>query len=107
MSNISRRQFFGSTAAVAAVGLTGAAHAADLCSIPKKWDHTVDVIIVGAGGAGLAAAITALEKGAKVAILEKLGMDGETGLILILLLLLINEGADRTVILALVYILVA
>lgn len=40
-------------------------------------------------------------------ILEKLGMDGETGLILILLLLLINEGADRTVILALVYILVA
>ena len=60
MSNISRRQFFGSTAAVAAVGLTGAAHAADLCSIPQKWDHTVDVIIVGAGGAGLAAAITAL-----------------------------------------------
>lgn len=40
-------------------------------------------------------------------ILEKLGMDGETGLILLLLLLLINEGADRTVILALVYILVA
>lgn len=40
-------------------------------------------------------------------ILEKLGMDGETGLILILLLLLVNEGADRTVILALVYILVA
>ena len=40
-------------------------------------------------------------------ILEKLGMDGETGLILILLLLLINEGADRSVILALVYILVA
>ena len=76
MSNISRRQFFGSTAAVAAVGLTGAAHAADLCSIPKKWDKTVDVIIVGAGGAGLAAAITALEKGAKVAILEKLGMPG-------------------------------
>ena len=60
MSNISRRQFFGSTAAVAAVGLTGAARAADLCSVPKKWDHTVDVIIVGAGGAGLAAGITAL-----------------------------------------------
>ena len=62
MSNISRRKFFGSTAAVAAVGLTGAAHATDLCSLPKKWDHTVDVIIVGAGGAGLAAAITALER---------------------------------------------
>ncbi|MGI5895057.1 MAG: hypothetical protein ACOX6P_10790 [Candidatus Merdivicinus sp.] len=40
-------------------------------------------------------------------ILEKLGVDGETGLILILLLLLLNEGADRTLILALVYILVS
>lgn len=38
-------------------------------------------------------------------ILEKLGIDGETALILILLLLLLNEGADRSLILALVYIL--
>ena len=37
--------------------------------------------------------------------LEKLGLDGETALILILLFLLINEGADQTLILALVYIL--
>lgn len=39
-------------------------------------------------------------------ILEKMGIDGETGLILLLLLLLLNEGADRTLILALAYILV-
>ena len=37
--------------------------------------------------------------------LEKLGLDGETALILILLFLLINEGADQPLILALVYIL--
>ena len=79
MSKLSRRQFFGSTAAVAAVGaagFSGASRAADLCSLPKKWDKTVDVIIVGAGGAGLAAGITALEKGASVAILEKLAFPG-------------------------------
>ncbi len=39
-------------------------------------------------------------------LLDSLGMDGETALILILLLLLLNEGADRMVILALVYLLV-
>ena len=39
-------------------------------------------------------------------ILEKLGMDGETAVLLILLLILLNEGADRSLILALVYVLV-
>ena len=39
-------------------------------------------------------------------ILEKLGLDGETVLLLILLLILLNEGADRSLILALVYVLV-
>ena len=39
-------------------------------SIPKKWDYEADVIIVGAGTAGLPAAVVAAEAGAKVAILE-------------------------------------
>ena len=34
------------------------------------WDHEADVVVVGAGGAGLAAAIAALEEGASVAVLE-------------------------------------
>ena len=35
------------------------------------WDLEVDVLVVGAGGAGLAAAIAAAEEGATVAIAEK------------------------------------
>src|ERR1035438_711477 len=29
-------------------------------SIPSSWDHTADVVVVGAGGAGLSAAVGAL-----------------------------------------------
>lgn len=41
-----------------------------LLAVPKKWDRTTDVIVVGAGNAGSPAAITAAEKGAKVLLLE-------------------------------------
>ncbi len=36
-----------------------------------SWDLEVDVLVVGAGGAGLAAAIAAAEEGAQVAVAEK------------------------------------
>jgi fumarate reductase flavoprotein subunit len=39
-------------------------------SIPKKWDYEADIIIIGAGTAGLPAATVAAEAGAKVAVLE-------------------------------------
>jgi succinate dehydrogenase/fumarate reductase flavoprotein subunit len=39
------------------------------------WDHEADVVIVGYGGAGAAAAIVAVEAGAKVLIIEK-GAEG-------------------------------
>jgi succinate dehydrogenase/fumarate reductase flavoprotein subunit len=35
------------------------------------WDHEVDIAVIGFGGAGAAAAITAFDAGAKVIILEK------------------------------------
>ncbi len=39
--------------------------------IPSSWDYSADVVVVGAGGAGLSAALGALESGAKVIVLEK------------------------------------
>lgn len=43
------------------------------CScIPERWDETTDVIVIGSGFAGLAAAAEARENGAAVLILEKM-----------------------------------
>lgn len=39
--------------------------------LPKRWDKETDVIIVGAGGAGLFAAIEAYDAGATLLLLEK------------------------------------
>ena len=38
--------------------------------VPKKWDHEADVIIVGAGTAGLPAAVVVAEAGLKATLLE-------------------------------------
>lgn len=42
----------------------------------RNWDMDVDVLVVGAGGCGLAAAIAAHDGGASVAIVEKLDRPG-------------------------------
>ena len=46
--------------------------------LPEKWDKEADVVIVGFGGAGAAAAITAQDLGARVLMLEK-APEGEEG----------------------------
>jgi succinate dehydrogenase/fumarate reductase flavoprotein subunit len=46
--------------------------------LPEKWDKEADVVIIGFGGAGAAAAITAHDLGAKVLMLEK-APEGEEG----------------------------
>lgn len=46
--------------------------------LPKKWDKEADIVIVGFGGAGAAAAIDAHDAGAKVLMLEK-APEGEEG----------------------------
>ncbi|HBC08611.1 MAG TPA: FAD-binding dehydrogenase, partial [Rhodospirillaceae bacterium] len=38
---------------------------------PYAWDRETDVIVLGFGGAGVAAAVTAHDQGAEVLILEK------------------------------------
>src|ERR1700722_13260999 len=42
----------------------------------SDWDTEVDVLVIGAGGAGLAAAVAAHDAGALVAITEKLDRFG-------------------------------
>ena len=44
-----------------------------LSKVPEKWDGEADVIVVGGGNAGLPAAITAHDKGAKVMVIETSG----------------------------------
>ena len=47
-------------------------------SLPQTWDKEADVVVVGFGGAGAAAAITAHDLGARVLMLEK-APEGEEG----------------------------
>ena len=39
--------------------------------LPETWDRQADVVVVGFGAAGAAAAVTAYEAGAQVILLEK------------------------------------
>ena len=43
---------------------------------PKAAEYTADVIVIGGGGSGLAAAVSAHQNGASVIVVEKLGMVG-------------------------------
>ena len=74
--NVSRRRLLKATGAGAvAAGLSGFAHAKSAEGV--KWDKTYEVVVVGAGGAGMAAAVKAAQKGAKkIVVLEKLAFTG-------------------------------
>lgn len=81
MTNVSRRNMLGLGAAAAAAAFVPAAEAKSKFETPEKWDVTTEVLVVGTGGAGLAAAVSAAENGAKVTIIEKLGFVGGNTLI--------------------------
>ena len=44
--------------------------------MPAQWDETFDVVVIGSGFAGLAAAIEARLAGASVCVLEKMRVHG-------------------------------
>ncbi len=80
---ITRRNLIkGAAAGVGAIALTGlGAKEVRAVPPPKKWDTVADVVIVGTGFAGLAAAITAKDAGAKVVVLEKMRTHGGNSII--------------------------
>ncbi|MGI6035846.1 MAG: FAD-binding protein [Limnochordia bacterium] len=49
--------------------------------LPERWDDEADVVVVGYGAAGAAAAAEAHDGGADVLLLEKLAFPGGNGLL--------------------------
>ena len=78
MNTVTRRTFLSGSAAAAMAAVIPGAHAAP---VPKKWDETVDVIVVGSGFAGLTAAYVAKKAGANVLVIEKMRAIGGNSVI--------------------------
>ena len=70
---VTRRQVLVGAAAAAGVVGGGLLMPRTLRAVepPKKWDRKTDVVIIGSGFAGLAAAIEARDAGAQVIVIEK------------------------------------
>ncbi len=77
MTAMNRRNFLSGAAAILGAGIgTGYASSAQAAAttpsvLPQKWDEECDVAVVGAGGAGLHAALQAHDAGAKVIVINK------------------------------------
>lgn len=81
---VSRRGFLkaGGAGAALATGVVGAVpFSASRAFAQQSWDEEYDVVVVGSGGAGFAAAITANALGSDVIILEKGAYVGGTTLV--------------------------
>lgn len=80
MNTLNRRKFLSSSALLATSSLISVtANAACKDPMPAKWDEEVDVIVVGSGFAGLAAAAEAKNANAgNVIVLEKMRLREET-----------------------------
>lgn len=80
---VSRRGFLkASGVGAAAVGALGSVpFARSRAAAQGGWDQEVDVVVVGSGGAGFAAAITARQLGSDVLVLEKGAYAGGTTLV--------------------------
>ena len=85
---LTRRSFLKSAGGAAAVaglttgGIALSAREAGAASVmPKKWDEIFDVVVIGSGFAGLAAAIEAKNAGSSVVVIEKMMVHGGNSII--------------------------
>ena len=79
-----RRLLTSGTAAVAGaavLGLSGDHAQASTAALPDAWDEEFDVVVIGSGFAGMAAAHEAVKAGASVVILEKMRVPGGNSII--------------------------
>lgn len=72
----SRRTFLVRSAALGGAAMAATANVAAAAPAPGNWDQEVDVLVVGAGLAGICAAIEARNAGAEVLVMEKAPMVG-------------------------------
>ena len=79
--NTSSRRSFLKTSVAGAVFSSSGILATTVSAQTKKWDETFDVVVVGSGFAGLAAAIEAKKAGANVIVLEKMPTAGGNSII--------------------------
>ena len=74
-AEVNRRNFLarGAAAGVGAVAIagTGTQEAGAQTGNGIKWDYAADVVVIGAGVAGLPAAITARDNGASVIVVDE------------------------------------
>lgn len=71
---LNRRQLIAASGGAAAVAAAGAAEAA----AKERWDYDTDVVCVGSGAAACAAAVAAIDNGARAMIVEKMPILGGT-----------------------------
>ncbi len=80
MTDISRRHFVGGALLSGAAMVSTVAQAKSV-KAPAKWDESYDVVVIGSGFAGLAAAYEAKKAGASVVVLEKMPTAGGNSII--------------------------
>ena len=71
LREVSRRAFLSTGAAGVALTAAGVQEADAQSALPPNWDRSADVVVIGAGVAGLAAAITARDHGASVVVVDE------------------------------------
>lgn len=74
--NLTKRNFLKGVVSMAAIPVAAQVQAKPKADLPVKWDKTTDVVILGYGGAGASAAISAKDAGAEVMIFEKCSEGG-------------------------------